>query len=138
MNLKTLENSLLKSLGESNYSYTDSGFLLRDGRLTAKTYEHNAACERIGSTLSDYLNAGGCRLKVIENATIAIETGKALSDEQIERITDFIKANKFSYLVYFQADTCKQIEINDFNKVRPYQFQNGLESKKKDVLIKNY
>jgi UDP-N-acetylglucosamine enolpyruvyl transferase len=138
MNLKTLENSLLRQLGESDYSYTDSGFLLRDGRLTAKTYEHNAACERIGTTLEDYLKAGGCRLKVIANESIAIETGKALTDEQIERITDFIKANKFSYLVYFQADTCKQIEINDFRRVRPYQFQDGLESKKKEVLIKNF
>jgi UDP-N-acetylglucosamine enolpyruvyl transferase len=138
MNLKTLENSLLRQLGESDYSYSNSCFLLRDGRLTAKTYEHNAVCERIGSTLEDCLNAGGCRLKVIANESIAIETGKALSDEQIERITDFIKANKFSYLVYFQADTCKQIEINDFRRVRPYQFQDGLESKKKEVLIKNF
>lgn len=137
MNLKTMEKKLVVLLGQEN-SYDKSCFLCRNGTTTARTHEHSRACDTVGTTLEDYLEAGGCRLKVDEIQMIAIETGQKLTDEQVDKIIEIIRRNSFGYLVYFQRDNCKQIEIEDFNRIKPYQFKNALLSAKKDIYIKNF
>jgi hypothetical protein len=135
MNLEKLEK-LLKTETETD-NYGRSAFLHRDGTLTFSNW-HNEDCKALGFTLDDYLNAGGCRLKVIENQMIAIETGQKLTDEQVDTVCSFIRANSFGYLVYFQQDNCRQIEIEDFNRIKPHQFKNALVSDKKDIYVKNF
>lgn len=134
MNLKTLEK-LLKI--EAKTDYEKSAFLHRDGTLTFSAW-HNEDCKALGFTLDDYLNAGGCRLKIVKDSMIAVETGQKLTDEQVNKIIKFIRENSFGYLVYFQLDNCRQIELEDFNRVKPYQFKNALMSDKKEIYVKNF
>ena len=134
--LKQIESKLRKGLKQINDSEQDC-FLTKKGIRLETKGEHNTACELCGTTLEDYLNAGGCRIKINAD-NMAIESGSKLSEDQIYQISTMLRSKDFGYVVYFQHDTCKQIEIYDFNKVRPYQFTNALENPKKTILVKNF
>jgi hypothetical protein len=111
------------SLGLSD-DYSQSGFIYPDGQFTPLYCgtTHDDQCYEVDTTLEEFLAIGGCRIKIHKNL-IAIEHNLDLTDGQKRCLLRIIRANKFYSLIYFGLKSKIDVELNEYNGIKPYMLE---------------
>ena len=126
--MKTLDKEDIISRMQSTLGLSDdkdtSGFIYPDGLFTALCCgtTHDDQCYIAETTLEEFLSIGGCRIKIHKDL-IAIEHILDLTDLQKRCIIRIIRANKFYSLIYFGLKSKIDVELNEYNGIKPFMLE---------------
>jgi hypothetical protein len=126
--MKTIGKEDIISRMQSTLAISDdkesSGFIYPDGLFSALYCgtTHDDQCYEAGTTLEEFLTIGGCRIKIHKDL-IAIEHISDLTDDQKRCIIRIIRANKFYTLIYFGLKSKIDVELNEYNGIKPFMLE---------------
>ncbi len=111
--MKTLETDL-----------TTSGFILDTGEYIPLSLgmTHADTADGCDETLDNLLACGIVRIK-IHRELLCIEYNLDLTDGQKKCIMRIIRANKFYTLIYFGLKSKIDVELNEYNGIKPFMLE---------------
>jgi hypothetical protein len=103
---------------------TTSGFILDTGEYIPLTAgeSHADTAESFDATLDNFLSQGIARVK-IDHELLCIEHNLDLTNKQKRCIIRIIRANKFYSLIYFGLKSKIDVELNEYNGIKPFMLE---------------